>query len=70
MRPYDSVTVRGVPVRRVKSVTEVASGQELKFATRTSIIEGLMPDPPGELRIFVPEDVLDSDATIIAVDIE
>jgi alpha-L-fucosidase len=70
MRPYDSVTVRGVPVRRVKSVTEVASGRELKFATRTSIIEGLMPDPPGELRIFVPEEVLDGDATIIAVDID
>jgi alpha-L-fucosidase len=69
MRPYDSVTVRGVPVRRVTAATEVASGRELKFATRTGIVESLMPDPPGEVRIFVPDDVVDGDATIIALDL-
>jgi alpha-L-fucosidase len=33
-RPYDTVTVRGMPIRRVQSVTDVASGRDLAFTTR------------------------------------
>lgn len=68
MRPYDAVTVRGVPFRRVQRVRELASGRELKFRGRTGIIESLLPDPDGELTIQVPEDVVDDYATVIAVD--
>src|SRR5207253_304341 len=53
MRPYDSVTVRGAPVRRVRKVTVVADGRSLPFRTRTGILERLLPDPPGELMIEV-----------------
>lgn len=68
MRPYDTVTVRGVQVRRAERVIELASGRELKFRTRTGIVESLMPDPPGELVVEVPQDVVDDDATVLAVD--
>jgi alpha-L-fucosidase len=70
MRPYDSVTLRGVPVRRVRSVRVVGTGAELRFRTRTGIIESLLPDPPGELVVSVPDDQLDADATVLAVEIE
>jgi alpha-L-fucosidase len=68
MRPYDRVTVRGVPVRRVECVQVLGRATPLDFTTRTGIIEGLMDDPLGELTIMVPESVLDPLATVIAVD--
>ena len=68
-RPYGSITVRGIPVRRVRSVRVVGTGRELHFRRRTGIIESLMPDPPGELTVSVPDDVLDDDATVLAVEI-
>lgn len=68
MRPYDRVTVRGVPVRRVERAQVLGRDTPLEITTRTGIIEGLMDDPPGELVIAVPESVLDPLATVIAVD--
>lgn len=68
-RPYESVTVRGIPVRRVERVTELRSGRELAFSPRTGIIEGLQADPDGEITIAVPDGVLDDDATVLAIDI-
>ncbi len=69
MRPYDSVTVRGVHIRRVRSVRALATGEELPFTTRCSIIDGLFnADPLGELTIAVPERVVDDQATVLAVD--
>jgi alpha-L-fucosidase len=71
MRPYDAVTVRGVPVRRVRRVRALASGRELAWSARSAIIDTLFnADPPGELRIEVPEAVLDDAATVVAVEIE
>lgn len=70
MRPYDTVTVRGVPIKRVKSVRELSSGRTLEHAARCAILDQLLnADPFGELTIEVPEDVLDPLATVIAVQI-
>jgi alpha-L-fucosidase len=67
-RPYDRVTVRGVPVKRMERVTVLGSGRELETDIRTGIIERLLPDPDGELAIEVPADVVDPLATVLAVD--
>ena len=69
MRPYESVTVRGVPIRRVQSVRALSTGTELHHTTRTGIIESLIDDPQGELVIDVPADLLDDNATVLAIDI-
>jgi alpha-L-fucosidase len=71
MRPYDNVKVRGVPIRRVRSVRELRSGRALELDTRCSIIDGLFnADPSGELTIHVPAEVLDELATVIELVIE
>lgn len=69
-RPYDSVTVRGLPVRRVRSASVVGSGEPLEFSFRTTVFDMLVDDPQGELTIHLAEHHLDDDATVIAVDIE
>ncbi len=70
MRPYESVTVRGVPIRRVKSVRVVASGEDLPFTTRAAIIDGwFKKDPLGEVTIAVPESAIDPHATVLALEI-
>jgi alpha-L-fucosidase len=70
MRPYESVSVRGVPVRRVRAVRELASGRALEHRSRTTILDGMVnADPLGELTIRVPEDVLDPLATVIELEI-
>ncbi len=71
MRPYDTVTLRGARIRKVQSVRTLGTEMDLKFRTRASIIDTLYnPDPRGELTIAVPEDALDPDATVLAVDFE
>jgi alpha-L-fucosidase len=70
MRPYDGADVRNVPVRRVRSVREVATGRPLEFRTHTGVIEGLMPDPRGTLTVEIPGDVVGDLATIVAIDFE
>jgi alpha-L-fucosidase len=67
-RPYESVTVRGVKVRQIERVCELASGRELEFTTRTGIMESFLDDPDGEVTITVPADVVDDDATVLAID--
>ncbi len=66
-RPYDAVTVRGLPVRRVSSVAVMGSGNELAFTTRTGILDMLTDDPDGEVVIEVPEAELDPYATVLTV---
>jgi alpha-L-fucosidase len=69
MRPYEAVTVRGVPIRRVRSVRVLGTGTELRWSGRSTIVDSLFnPDPAGELRIEVPESALDASATVVAVD--
>lgn len=70
MKPYETVCVRGVPIKRVKSVSILADNTQLDYTTRCAIADAITnPDPLlGELIIQVPESVIDSYATVIAVD--
>lgn len=69
LRPYDSISVRGVRIKRAQKVTALSDGATLDFTTRCSIIDTFAnPDPLGELTIAVPESSIDPYATVIAVD--
>ncbi len=69
MRPYESVTVRGVHIKCVKAVRSLSTSKELRFTTRCSIPDRLLnSDPIGELTIETPEAVVDPYATVIAVE--
>jgi alpha-L-fucosidase len=69
MRPYESVTVRGVHIKRVRSVSLVSTGEQLRSRSRCSIPDRLLnADPQGELTIELPETVIDPHATVIAVE--
>jgi alpha-L-fucosidase len=70
MKPYESISVRGLPIKQVKSVQILADGRKLDYTTRCAIMDSLMnPDPLGELTIQVPEQVVDPYATVIAIDL-
>lgn len=69
MRPYDTVTVRGLPVKRIERVTVLGTGARLSFGTRTGVLEQLAYDPDGEVTITVPERELDELATVLAIDL-
>ncbi|MGH2633092.1 MAG: alpha-L-fucosidase, partial [Tepidiformaceae bacterium] len=69
LRPYASIALRGVHIRRVKSARVLSSGESLKYRVRTTIENAIQqPDPVGEVTIYVPERVLDPLATIVAVE--
>ena len=68
-RPYETVTVRGIPVCRVERVRVLGTGAALAFSTRTGVIEQLAPDPDGEVTITVPERDLDRFATVVTLDL-
>ena len=71
MKPYETVAVRGVPTKRIRTVRALGSGTDLPWRTRCAIIDELFnADPFGELTITVPESVVDPHATVIAVDID
>jgi alpha-L-fucosidase len=72
MRPYDSVSLRGVRVKRVRSVRALGAGVELAHRPHLSIADRLFSskDPIGELVIDVPESAIDEQATVIAVEFE
>ncbi|MFM7142683.1 MAG: alpha-L-fucosidase [Alphaproteobacteria bacterium] len=66
MRPYESVVVRGVPIRRVASARELRTGRALEFATRCSVPDRIFnQDPTGEVSIRLPEDAIDPLATVV-----
>jgi alpha-L-fucosidase len=70
LRPYEAVTVRDVPIRRVRAVRALGADVALEFSGRAAIVDTLFnPDPLGELRIVVPESALDPYATIVTVDV-
>lgn len=70
MKPYDTISVRGMPIKRVKSVRVLADGTELSHTTRCAIMDSFFnSDPLGELTIQVPESVIDPYATVIAIDL-
>jgi hypothetical protein len=52
----------------VKAVRVVGTDATLPFTTRTAILDSFAADPLGELTITVPEAVLDTDATVLALE--
>ena len=65
MRPYESVSVRGVPIKRVERVG-VLGGEQLSFTVNATAEQELMGgDPIGEVVVDVPERVLDPVATVL-----
>jgi alpha-L-fucosidase len=71
MKPYESVSVRGVKVRHVGDVRPLASTISLKVRKRIAAADMLFnQDPIGELVIATPDSALDSIATIIAVNFQ
>jgi alpha-L-fucosidase len=71
MRPYESVTVRGVRTKRLRSVRSLANGANLPFETRCTIVDTkLNPDPFGEVTIAVPAEAVDPYATVLALEFE
>lgn len=68
-RPVESVSVRGLPIRRVRSASVMGSGRRLGFRTRTDVLSQLADDPSGEMVIDVPADHLDDDIAVITLDI-
>jgi alpha-L-fucosidase len=70
-RPYDDVTVRGIRIKRLRSVRALSTGEELTFETRCGIIDRMVsPDPLGEATIAVPPSAVDEYATVLALDFE
>ena len=70
-RPYETITVRGQPIKRVRQAIELRTGTKLDLSTRCPIIDELFnADPTGEVTIRVPETLLDDLATVIALDVE
>ena len=71
MKPYETVSVRGVRVNKVKGVTVLATGEELPFTTNATAEQELFGrDPVGELVIDVPDRVLDPLATVLELRID
>ena len=70
MKPYETISVRGMPIKRVQAVQILASSRALDYTTRCSIVDSLFnPNPLGELTIQIPETSVDPYATVIAIDL-
>ncbi len=69
MRPYDTVDVRNVEIRRLRGVREFTTGRTLRFVTRTGIIEGLAPEPRGTVTIEVPPEDVGEESTVLALEL-
>jgi alpha-L-fucosidase len=69
MRPYETVSIRGVRVKKVVSVRPLGSTMPLKFSRRIAAADMIFnTDPVGEIVIQTPDSALDGIATILAVD--
>lgn len=71
MQPYETVSVRGIAVDRVRSVRHVPSGTDLD--TETSVDAATLlsgGEPIGELIIGVPPDLVDPVATTIELQLD
>jgi alpha-L-fucosidase len=69
-QPYESITVRGMPVKRIKAATALGTGATLGFKTHTAILDSFGHDPRGDVIVSVPQGVIDEYATVIAIDFE
>jgi alpha-L-fucosidase len=70
-KPYETVTVRGLQVKRVEAVRDLASGTPLVARPRVSVIDQILrnADPFGELTITVPQAAIDEIATVIELEL-
>lgn len=69
MKPYETISVRGIPIKHIKSVSLLANGQELAYTSRCSIVDSILnSDPLGELTISIPESAIDPYVTVICID--
>ena len=70
-RPYETITARGLPIRRVRAATAIGTGTRLDFTTRCPVVDQLFnADPTGEVTVRVPEAALDDLATVVALDLD
>ena len=70
MKPYETISVRGIAIEQVKSVEILGSNEPLTYSTRCSILDRLtQPNPQGELTITIPESAIDPLATAIAIEL-
>lgn len=67
--PGESVVLRGVKIRRVKSVTNLATGQEYSFIRRAAINDTELPDPDGEIIIDTSDGSVGGLVPVLAVDL-
>jgi alpha-L-fucosidase len=65
-KPYDCITVRGVPLKKIRSVTCLGTGEALAYSARFAITD--LADPSGEIRIEIPQHLIDEHATVVALD--
>ncbi len=69
MRPYDFVTLRGVPIRQIKSVYIEGSKQKLDYQSNAPVVDLLMSvDPIGEIMISIPTEAIDEYSTVVTVE--
>lgn len=70
-KPYETVTVRGLQVKRVQAASDLATGTALTARSRVSVIDQILrnADPFGELTITVPDSAIDEVATVIEVEL-
>jgi alpha-L-fucosidase len=70
-RPYDTISVRGVHLRKIRAASVLASGEQLRIHRRGVVTEMMFnQDPVGELIIDVPENAIAPLQTVIALDFE
>ncbi len=68
MQPYESITIRGLPINQVRSVQHLATGRELDFETTCPVIALLKEeDPVGEITVDIPPELLDANATVLVL---
>lgn len=72
MRPYERITVRGLKVGRVRSVTLLGADRPLAWrarAGREAVLDAAL-DPVGELHVEVPAELLDELSSVVVVDLD
>ena len=72
MKPYQNVTLRGVHVNRVQSVSALGKNIKLDYARHITVSDQVLEaygvtDTVGDLIIQVPQAAIDDHATVIAV---
>lgn len=67
--PGESVVVRGIPVRRVRSVKNLATGQSYEFKHRVAMHEAGQEDPDGEIIIDTTDGSVDGLIPVLVLDL-